>query len=384
MRRATGVLHERLGGSERGVDLLPEDIADSGNLGLSGPGSHLPRGSALTVGWVSSPPGLGSGGHTTMFRMISALERAGHRCVVFLYDTHRGSIGRHEATIRRGWPQIHCPVVDAAAGIAGVDVCVATSWETAHVVVKRGASHMRRAYFIQDYEPFFYPHGWEYALAEESYRFGFRSIALGSMVAELLRTEIGIDSDLIEFGSDTSNYNFKNLGPRNGVVFFARPGVARRGYQLGKMALEEFHKYRPDQRIHFYGSDTRDVPFPVERHGVLSPSDLNDLYNRVVAGVALSFTNVSLVPEEMLAAGVVPVCNESALARACLTDPNVSWVSPTPSAIANRLGELVQAEDIGGQAALVAASVRRGGWEATQDAVVRIVEDEAYGRSYRR
>src|SRR5664279_3180901 len=188
----------------------------------------------------------------------------------------------------------------------------------------------------------------------------------------------------MEFGSETSNYSLKNLGPRNGVVFFARPGVARRGYQLGKMALEEFNRNHPGQKIHVYGSGARDISFPVERHGILSQSDLNELYNRVIAGVALSFTNVSLVPEEMLAGGAIPVCNESTLARACLTDPNVSWVPPTPSAIANRLGELVQMTDIRARAALVAASVRHGGWDAAQDAVVRIVENEAYGDAWTR
>src|SRR5664280_2073700 len=166
LRRATGVLNERLGGSARGVELLSEDIADSSSLSLASPPSHLSRGSALTVGWVSSPPGIGSGGHTTMFRMISALESAGHKCVLFLYDKYRGSLSRHNATIRRGWPHIRSSVVEATEGISGVDVCVATSWETAHVIVKRGVAPMRRAYFVQDFEPFFYPHGWEYDLAE--------------------------------------------------------------------------------------------------------------------------------------------------------------------------------------------------------------------------
>ena len=51
---------------------------------------------------------------------------------------------------------------------------------------------MRRLYFIQDFEPYFYGRGSMYSLAEDSYRFGFRCIALGQMVAGTLRSEVGI------------------------------------------------------------------------------------------------------------------------------------------------------------------------------------------------
>ena len=36
-------------------------------------------GSPLRIAWICTPPAPGSGGHTTIFRMIEALERAGHQ-----------------------------------------------------------------------------------------------------------------------------------------------------------------------------------------------------------------------------------------------------------------------------------------------------------------
>lgn len=36
----------------------------------------------------------------------------------------------------------------------------------------------RRVYFVQDYEPYLYPHGSAYTLADDTYRFGFQAIAL--------------------------------------------------------------------------------------------------------------------------------------------------------------------------------------------------------------
>ena len=51
-----------------------------------------------------------------MFRMVSALESAGHECTMFLYDRYGGDVREHEETIRRGWPSVRARVVDASKG----------------------------------------------------------------------------------------------------------------------------------------------------------------------------------------------------------------------------------------------------------------------------
>ena len=45
------------------------------------------------------------------------------------------------------------------------------------------------------------------------------------------------------------------------------------------------------------------MPFPAVNHGRITPAELAALYNRCTAGLTLSFTNVSLVPDELLACG---------------------------------------------------------------------------------
>ena len=60
--------------------LRPEDVVDGGPVAAN-PGAPPPPGAPLTIAWICSPPAAGSGGHTTMFRMfrmIRALEQAGH------------------------------------------------------------------------------------------------------------------------------------------------------------------------------------------------------------------------------------------------------------------------------------------------------------------
>ncbi|WP_202862459.1 hypothetical protein [Antricoccus suffuscus] len=311
--------------------------------------------------------------------MIQALEEAGHATVLFLHDRFGGDVRHHERIVREGWPDVRSEVVDVAGGIRGVDACIATGWPSAHVLASAGTQAMRRLYFVQDYEPYFYARGSEYALAEDTYRFGFRCIALGRMVGDLLRSEVGVDADVTEFGCDTNVY--RHLGPqsRSGVVFYTRPVNARRGYLLGTLALEKFHQRHPEQEIHVYGQKTVDLPFPVTNHGRLTPAQLNELYNKTIAGIAMSFTNISLVAEEMLAAGTIPVVNDSPYARADLPSEFASWAKPTPGAIADALCALVEAEAIEARALQAASSVRGDMWRPAQADVVRIVEDEVYG-----
>lgn len=377
-QRVTRFAYGRLDAAILDEPLL-DDIADSMQLNLALPEHRPPRSQPLRIGWVIAPPKAGSGGHTTLFRMVEAVEEAGHRCVLFLNDRYGGDLRAHERVIRDWWPNLHAEVRDATAAITGVDACVASGWETAHVLARRGRAPMRRLYFVQDYEPYFYARGSMFALAEDTYRFGFRTIALGEMVAKLLRSEVGISPDVTGFGCDTSVYRLLPGHERSGVVLFARPDVPRRGFALARLALQRFHELHPATGIHLYGSEVRGLPFPAEQHGRLTPTALNELYNSSIAGLAMSFTNITLVAEEMLAAGTIPVVNDSVHSRADLVNEHVAWATPTPYGLAAALSAAVSRSD-GAEAARAASeSVRQFGWTKAQADVVRIVEEEVYG-----
>lgn len=221
----------------------------------------------------------------------------------------------------------------------------------------------------------FYPSGSEYALAEDTYRFGFRCISIGHWVAERLRGRFGIEADIINFGCDHSVYRLENTGPRSGIVFYSRPGAARRGYTLGLLALREVHRHRPDVSVHVFGASDIAAPFPLTNHGVLTPAQIASLYNSVVAGLVLSFTNISLVPDELLACGAVPVLNRTSGNEIDLPSPQVRWAPPTPAGIAETLLEVLDAPPA---APDVAMTARVQGWSPAQDEFVRVVEAETY------
>jgi O-antigen biosynthesis protein len=376
-QRVSRVAYQRLRAAELDFPLELDHVADSRALTLAVPDRRPPRGTPLTVGWICTPPGPGSGGHTTMFRMVEAVEAAGHTCVLYLYDRFGGELPRHERVIRQCWPGVRADVRSFAAGLAPLDAYVATAWQTAHALASWPDLPTRRLYFVQDFEPYFYPQGSEYVLAEDTYRFGFRCITVGRMLADLLHERFGVTAALAEFGCDTSVYRVTNNNDRNGVVFYAKREVPRRGFMLGLLALREFHRRHPEQAIHLFGDASAAVPVPAINHGNLIPARLNELYNRCRAGITMSFTNVSLVPAEMLASGVVPVLSGSVPTRADLDSPYVRWADPTPYRVADALSEVIRG---GGPApGDISASVRGSRWNAGQQVTLETIENEVYG-----
>lgn len=370
----------RTGAAELSFNLAFDDILTDIPRELPVPEVRPSHGTPITVGWVSTPPAPGSGGHTTLFRMVEALEERGHRCVLYLYDKNGVDVAAATAVIREHWPRMRATVADAAAGIGGIDAVVASGWESAHVIVRYGRAPMRRLYFIQDYEPYFYGHGSQYELAAMTYRLPFRRIALGEMLDAMITRATGLANDVVPFGCDSRVYRLpEGSRPRSGIVFYCRPDFPRRGYELACVALTLFHRRHPEQEIHVYGARPRGLGIPVTFHGRLTTAELNDLYGRTIAGLAMSFTNITLVAEEMLAAGNIPVVNDLELAHLVLPNEHVRWAPPTAASLAGALGAAVSAPDVAQRAEAAAASVVGRSWEPTYRAVAAIVEDEVYG-----
>jgi len=375
LRRLTRQLSTRLGADLPPLPLLADDVADSSTFVLPPQPAARPGG-RLRINWISSPPSEGSGGHTTIFRFMQALEDAGHLCTLSVYDRYGGDIRTHERAVRSWWPQIKARVGEVGPELEPADAYVATSWPTAHVVARRATRPAHYFYLTQDFEPFFYPRGAEYALAEDTYRFGFNHLAVGRMVAARLRREVGVASTVAEFAADQSVYRLTNPRRRNEIAFYAKPDTPRRGFSLAVLALERFHRARPDVVIHSYGMRIPRLSFPVHQQLHIPPPALNELYNQCAAGLALSFTNVSLIAQELLASGAVPVVNDAADVRQDLSNRHVGWAAATPEAIAAALCRAVDGETA--TPAEIAASVETTSWSAAQHVVVAAIESKCF------
>jgi hypothetical protein len=312
-----------------------------------------------------------------MLRLVSALEQAGHRCVLYLQDEHGWALEQHVQAIRSWWPWVNAEVRDVAEGIEDAHAIFATAWETAYPVLASPARGTR-CYLVQDFEPSFYPAGSESLLAEATYRFGFHHVTAGRWLAQRLRREYGVPADHFDFGRDLTYALDPAIGPeqRTGVCYYSRPQTPRRAHELSIMALDLFANRHPEVDIHLYGWEVTRLPFAATNHGVCTPEQLNLLYNRSIAGLSLSATNVSLVPHEMLAAGCIPLVNDAEHNRLVLANDHVAYAPATPFELAAKLCELVERPLAVRHSAAEAASasVDESSWDEAGAAVVRIVE----------
>jgi len=311
-----------------------------------------------------------------MSRLAIGLERAGHRCTIYLHDRHGWSLDRHRKTVRAWWPELQADVRDIADGIEDCHALFATSWETAYPVLTSPAKTVR-FYLVQDLEPSFYPAGSEALLAEATYSFGFHGVTAGRWLAQMLRRDYDMPADHFDFGCDLARYKIDRTAPRTGVCLYSRPSTPRRAFELAVATLDLFAERHPEVDLHLYGESVRSLPFAATDHGTLTPDQLNDLYNRCIAGLALSATNVSLVPYEMLAAGCIPVVNDAEHNRIVLDNPQVAYAPATPFDLAGALAALVERPGAERSAAAdaAAASVQGASWQDAGAVVERVVRE---------
>ena len=381
LRRARRRLADKLMPHDTELEISNADFASAAALVAAGWRLRAPRpwagGGPLDVAWVCSPPTPGSGGHTTLFRMVRAFQDAGHRCTVYLLDPHEGELSRHIRRMREGWPELEVEVRDYRSGVHDCHAIFATGWQSAWALLGSDAKGLR-CYLVQDFEPSFYPAGSEYLLAEATYRFGFKGITAGAWLAGLLRERYGMEAVAFDFGCDLAQYRATTPGSaRVGVCYYCRPSTPRRAHDVALAGLRLFARARPEVPIHFYGERIPDPDFPVTQHGSLTPAGLNDLYNQCVAGVVLSATNVSLVPHEMLAAGCIPVVNDADHNRIVLDNDEVAYCGATPYELDVTLRRLMDRREEEKQetVAAAAASVSSRSWADAGRRVVDAVSD---------
>jgi hypothetical protein len=349
-------------------DVMASDLSNLPPVRISDQHSGEP----ITLNWVMIPAAPGSGGHTTIFRIVRYLEAHGYRNRVYFYNVH-GADHDHYAAIARDAYGFHGPVGRVEDGMEDAHGVVATGWATAYPIFVSRCSG-KRFYFVQDFEPSFHAVGALSLLAENTYRMGFHGITAGSWLALKLKQEFAMEAEAFEFGCDTTVYHRTNEGKRSGIVFYARPGAARRGFELGLMAIELFAQRNPGIEIHFYGEKLADLPYRVINHGRISPQELNRIYNQCYAGLSLSMTNTSLVPHEMLAAGCIPVVNEAVHNRVVLDNAFVRYDAPFPKALALGLESVVNSANFETLSEAAARSVSGNTWDdagARVDGILR-------------
>jgi glycosyltransferase involved in cell wall biosynthesis/SAM-dependent methyltransferase len=263
----------------------------------------------LHVAVVIPPFKRGSGGHSTIYNLLTRLEDRGHTVTTWLHDpmatTTAEWAGVVAGDLREFFRPPRGPVFKGFDQWFGADVVLATGWDTVYPVLR--LDHCRaRAYLVQDHEPEFYATSAESVFAEGTYGHGLFCIAASPWLRDLLAERYGAPGTAFELGVDHDVYHPRPVQRRTDtVIFYARSVTPRRAVPLGLLALAELRRRRPDLRIVLFGDrEPNDAPFTHEHLGVATPDELAWAYSEATIGLSLSLTNYSLIPQEMLACGL--------------------------------------------------------------------------------
>ncbi|OZI62981.1 glycosyltransferase family 4 protein [Bordetella genomosp. 11] len=302
-----------------------------------------------TVNWFVPDVGRGSGGHLNIFRFISYLEEQGFECRIVAIGDNFPNLAPEQLKkdIANWYFPLKAETYVGAHTAPPAAMSFATAWQTAYIV-RNFQPTLHKCYFVQDFEPWFAAAGSQSALAEETYRFGFMGITAGSWLADRLKRDYGMTTYPLGFSYARDLYvpppdESAQLASRR-IFFYARPSTPRRGFELGILVLSEVARRMPDVTMVMAGGSLRayQFPFKFESRDIVKLSDLPQLYGTCSAALVLSFSNLSLLPLELMACGVPVVSNRGPNTEWLLNESNARLEPPTVEALADAICDVLQ------------------------------------------
>ena len=132
---------------------------------------------------------------------------------------------------------------DGSGKLPASDISFATDWTSAYLLL-HAKNTAGKFYFVQDFEPLFYPAGATYGLAEATYRLGYWGIANTEGLGTLLRDFYGMTVKSFQPAVDPKMFYPSADRPLRPVkiFFYGRPRNPRNGFVLGIEALKQVKK----------------------------------------------------------------------------------------------------------------------------------------------
>jgi glycosyltransferase involved in cell wall biosynthesis len=272
-----------------------------------------------------------AGGPTSILRLGTYLSKLGHN-VLYLPD--RAGVLEHFFIEACGClPAFQGRFVDwDEIKDLKIDMGVATFWPTVYTLLRFQEQFDYKLYFVQDFEPFFYPMGADFLLAQKSYQMGLHLVSLGAWNKQKILQHFP-DSlvDTIDFPVELNEYPIakKKLsleGPLRFAVYIKQE--AKRAPQLLVRQLQRLIERNPERAIevHFFGMEKDPlIPFG-KQWGRLSHAALRELYAGCHFGIVASLTNISLVGYEMIASGLPVIDLQEGSAPTFFSDEEMIFV----------------------------------------------------------
>ncbi len=295
---------------------------------------------AKKIAWIIPSPIKGSGGIRTMIQNANFLVRQGFECDIYVEEDYVNTNESMKQRIIDFYGECLCDVYVGIDFKKEYDLAFATySIKTPDYLYYMKNNVKRKAYFIQDFEPWFEPMSGLYLDMEHTYKYGLNGVSIGKWLTYKLQHEFNQPMNYFSFCADTNVYKkLDNVEKENAVCFIFQPEKPRRCSNIGIRALLLVKALRPDVKIYLYGSDV-DIKLDVEMENLhIMPIDkCNELYNKCKVGVCMSSSNPSRIPFEMMAAGlpVVDLYRENNLYD--IPEDGVLLADTSPEAVATAI-----------------------------------------------
>lgn len=263
---------------------------------------------------------------------------------------------------------------DPFAHLQPCDVAVATLWTSAYHVMRFDRCRAK-FFFVQDFEPAFYPAGSGSALAEETWRFGLPGLVNTPGLADVYRS---YGNPAVSFVPAVDTVRFHppehrrsdDGGPLK-IFFYGRPTQPRNAFGLGLASLELLKEQFGDRvEIVSAGGDWHPGAYgvlgAVENLGTLPIDRVADLYRSCDVGLVFMLTkHPSYQPLEFMASGMVTVTNANPATEWLLRhDENALVAAAAPSLVVEQLARAIEDRELRARLTGTAlAEVRTTRWE---------------------
>lgn len=331
--------------------------------------THGPTPTIKTALWfVPYFDHFGFNGIQTIFRFIEKLSIEGVKNILVVYDRPTFDVDAFKEQLQKSFPRLENYEVivfgdDKVKGVAALpasDISFCTIWVSAYILLRYNKTK-RKYYFIQDYEPMFYEAGSTYALAEATYRFGFRGVVNTPGLLAAVNQRNGLEG--ISFIPTVNRELYYPDASRRTkkvrIFLYTRPLAPRNAFSLGLLTIKHLiDAYGSKIEIVTAGAEWDEAEYGLKGQitnlGLLKTlPEVADTYRSCDIGFSFMLTpHTSYQMLEYTASGMATVMNRNEDHLWLHKDGvNCLLAEPSPAAMAEQIGKLI--DDPGLRAKLV-------------------------------
>ena len=299
---------------------------------------------------VTPEMNAGMGGLTSVLRIANVLSKLDITIHFCSYESD--DCKKQINNAKKNLSEYDCKYISTDIALKNqYDFIIATNWISLYYSKKFSGFHV---YFIQDYEPLFYPYGDRYFLAKKSLFFGEKIISLGKWNLEEIKRNslnLNINCETIDFPFEKHEYPFikrdfntiKSSRRIRLAVYIKREQKRMPSLIMAilNVVYENLLKHNIVLEINYFGLNYRENVKYGKNRGRLTKQEIKKLYYQCDLGMVASMTNISLVPYEMISSGLPIIEFNEGSFKSFLGEESAILVDFNPYQIADILVKIV-------------------------------------------